>query len=305
MRFKDDIIRKICDSAQLACLLEISSLKPGNVNRLSDYEDIRYEHFLASAVAIRNSLENLLKDFIYKNKITLGKHIYYAIKDTQKMQSGGNTNLGIVLLIYPISVALAECLLYNESISKSFEKVPRILSKTTYLDTVYLYKAIRTAKPRIKENVEELDVFSDESFREIRKKKINLYNIFKISKNDLIAEELVNGLKRVKKGYIEIKRMYKVFNDISLAVSYSYIKILSMNIDTLVVNKFDRKTALMVSELCREVVNSSEDVIRVCEIYYKIAELDKFFKSRKINPGTTADIITASLMIALLDGLRV
>ena len=42
----------IARCAQLAMCLEVSSSpKPGNIDRFSDYEDTRYEHFLASASA--------------------------------------------------------------------------------------------------------------------------------------------------------------------------------------------------------------------------------------------------------------
>jgi triphosphoribosyl-dephospho-CoA synthetase len=38
---------------QLALLLEVSAYpKPGNVHRNADFNDTRYEHFLASAVAV-------------------------------------------------------------------------------------------------------------------------------------------------------------------------------------------------------------------------------------------------------------
>ena len=292
----ENIVRKICDFAQIACLLEVSSLKPGNVNRLSDYKETRYEHFLVSAVAIRNSLEKLLKDYIYKNKISLGKYIYHAIRDTQKIQKGGNTNLGIVLLIYPLSIALAEIF---PNFEDSFKRVPKLLSKTTYIDTIYLYKAIRIASPKIKNNVKEFDVFDDRSFKEIREKDINLLEIFRITKGDLIADELVNGLKRVENGYILLRKYYEKFGDVSLSISYTYLRLLAENVDTLVVNKFCEKTAIMVSELCRSVANSVENVKDRERIMYYMQELDRFFKSKKINPGSIADIVTASLFIFL------
>ncbi len=296
----EDIVRRICDSAQLACLLEVSSPKPGNVNILSDYEETLYEHFLASAVAIRKSLEEMLKDFIYRNRISLGKYIYHAINDTQKIQSGGNTNLGIVLLIYPLSIASAESLLKNEDIGNSFRRVPEILSKTTYIDTIYLYKAVRRASPRIKREVGELDVFDDRSFKKIREKRINLLDIFKITKKDLIADELVNELKKAENGYAILKNAYKRFKKISLAIAYTYLRLLAENTDTLVANKFCEETAIMVSELCRSVVNSINNERKCEKILYYVKELDKFFKSMKINPGSMADITATSLFIFLL-----
>ena len=42
----------IATAAQLACLLEASAPKPGNVSPARHFTDVRYEHFLASAAAI-------------------------------------------------------------------------------------------------------------------------------------------------------------------------------------------------------------------------------------------------------------
>src|SRR6516225_6597090 len=42
----------VAAAAQLACLLEASAPKPGNVSPGRHFEDLRYEDFLASAAAI-------------------------------------------------------------------------------------------------------------------------------------------------------------------------------------------------------------------------------------------------------------
>ena len=46
------LARDIASAAQLACLLEASAPKPGNVSPGRHFADARYEDFLASAVAI-------------------------------------------------------------------------------------------------------------------------------------------------------------------------------------------------------------------------------------------------------------
>ena len=45
-------IDTVAVSAQLACLLEVSAEKPGNVTPTHSFEDMHYEDFLRSAVAI-------------------------------------------------------------------------------------------------------------------------------------------------------------------------------------------------------------------------------------------------------------
>ena len=47
---------EVAAAAQLACLLEVSAPKPGNVSPGRHFHDTRYEDFLASAVAIGPAL---------------------------------------------------------------------------------------------------------------------------------------------------------------------------------------------------------------------------------------------------------
>ena len=47
---------EVAAAGQLACLLEVSAPKPGNVSPGRHFHDTRYEDFLASAVAIGPAL---------------------------------------------------------------------------------------------------------------------------------------------------------------------------------------------------------------------------------------------------------
>ena len=38
--------KRIAQAAQMACLLEVSADKPGNINRTHDFSDSRYEDYL-------------------------------------------------------------------------------------------------------------------------------------------------------------------------------------------------------------------------------------------------------------------
>ena len=43
--------------AQVACLLEVTARKPGNVHRFRDFDDVDYLDFLLSAAAIAGPLD--------------------------------------------------------------------------------------------------------------------------------------------------------------------------------------------------------------------------------------------------------
>src|SRR5688500_13302759 len=90
----------IAAAAQLACLLEVSAPKPGNVSPGRHFADTRYEDFLASAAAIGEPLAGAAAR-------PLGQTIRLAVEATARWVHS-NTNLGIVLLLAPLARAAAE-----------------------------------------------------------------------------------------------------------------------------------------------------------------------------------------------------
>ena len=87
-------------AAQLACLLEVSAPKPGNVSPGRHFADARYEDFLASAAAIGEPLAGA-------GTRGIGATVRLAIEATARW-TRSNTNLGIVLLLAPIARAALE-----------------------------------------------------------------------------------------------------------------------------------------------------------------------------------------------------
>ena len=90
---------EIGSAVQLACLLEASASKPGNVTPGRRFRDMSYEDFLASAAAIGPA-------FTRAGERGLGATILEAIEATRRW-TRANTNLGIILLAAPLARAAA------------------------------------------------------------------------------------------------------------------------------------------------------------------------------------------------------
>src|SRR6266508_4948225 len=90
--------REVAPLAQLACVLEASAPKPGNVSPGRPFEDLRYEDFVASALAIGPAFEDA-------GAQPVGRTIRAAIESTLEW-APSNTNLGIVLLLAPLARAV-------------------------------------------------------------------------------------------------------------------------------------------------------------------------------------------------------
>ena len=81
----------------LACMLEVSAPKPGNVHRGADFEDLTFYDFIQSAVAIGSVFER-------HQVLSLGQLVFAAVEATRSVVST-NTNLGLILLMAPLAKA--------------------------------------------------------------------------------------------------------------------------------------------------------------------------------------------------------
>src|SRR6185295_10265192 len=123
----------VAAAGQLACLLEVSAPKPGNVSPERHFHDTRYEDFLASAVAIGPALAGAAEH-------PLGTTIRTAVEATRRW-TRSNTNLGIVLLLAP----LARAALHTQGTLR--RRLGQVLAETTVADAAEVYAAIRRAGP--------------------------------------------------------------------------------------------------------------------------------------------------------------
>ena len=76
--------------ATLACLLEATAPKVGNVHRGADFENLTFSDFVISAVAIGPAMEAAASTGV-------GRAVYDAVAATRQVVST-NTNLGMALL---------------------------------------------------------------------------------------------------------------------------------------------------------------------------------------------------------------
>src|SRR6185295_11735402 len=81
--------------ATIACLLEATAPKVGNVHRGADFGDLMFTDFAVSAVAIGPATEAAATSGV-------GRAVRDAVAATRKLVST-NTNLGMALLLAPLA----------------------------------------------------------------------------------------------------------------------------------------------------------------------------------------------------------
>lgn len=290
---RNDISRAV----QLASLLEVSAPKPGNVNRYHDMEDLSFEQFLGASISIGPTCKKSYE----KRGENIGKLIKEAVSETNKWQTGRNPNFGIITLAIPICSTLGkiEKDFENVSINEIGEKVTKNISNTNNDDAINYYRALRKANPKGIDEVDKYDFKKDSGIHEIKEDDLNLLDIFKISKDrETVMKDLTNGLEIIgNEAYPKLKRTHKKTKDLSGSITETFLKILSQHPDSLIQRKASKKRAIEVSKRSKRILENGGFFNNKAGL----KEFDKYLRNNSnLNPGTTADIIFASLLFLII-----
>ncbi len=308
----DDLLRCLC----LASLLELVGWpKPGNIHRRKDFEKTRFEHFIAGIAAIQPNFKvfceyNFQKSFNneddYKT-IELGHFFKKAAEEMIRWQGGGNVILGHILILAPLAAAALICIRKNQNNIKDLKyHLNKVIGNASVDDTLNLYQAIRIANPGGLGKIKKYDINDEDSFNQLIKDKIKLKKVFELSKEyDLISLEYSSGFNIIlNEGFPFFVKNFNQFNDINIATVNTYLKILSLHQDTLVIRKSGLDSALYISKMASNILENggiaSDKGLRLA------IELDNELQKKKgeLNPGTTADLVSGVIFCGLLFDIR-
>ena len=270
--------------ATLACLLEAAAPKVGNVHRSADFEDLTFQDFLASAIAIGPAMDGAISQGI-------GRTVLDAVAATRQVVST-NTNLGIVLLLAPLASV-------PQSVPLSPAAVRDVLARLTADDSRLVYEGIRIANPGGLGKVKEMDV-ADEPPADL------LLAMHAAADRDLVARQYVEDFRLVLGEALPALVAERASGrSLTDAIIHIHRMLLSRHEDSLVSRKCGKATARDVSLRAASVlgVGGPGD-----EAYYgALADFDFWLRAdgHRRNPGTTADLIAAALFAGLRDGLIV
>jgi triphosphoribosyl-dephospho-CoA synthase len=308
--------KNISKCLELAILFEVSADKPGNVNLIVGFEGTRYEHFLASAVAVAPFFElaaergvAVSRGEVQVSNVKLGRIIRDCVADINAWQHGGNTLLGTVILLSPIAVAAGMTLTQEKQgfeIPKLRENVKLVVESTTPKDAVDVYEAIKIANPSGLGKAPELDINDPNSVNKILKENISLYQVFKIASNyDNVCSEWVNNYPiTFDIAYPYLMEQIRETKDLNMAIIHTFLKILAEYPDTFITRKVGIGKTREVSSRAKEILKlGGLETSRGKERLHKF-DLELKKSSNLLNPGTTADIIAAALALSILSGYR-
>ncbi len=261
-----------------ACEHEVRAPKPGNVNCYSAGHDMQLVDFIKSAQAISPVLS--------QSELPVGQLILQSIKATQTVV-GCNTNLGIVLLFAPLCKAIHKC----DDIHQLPKALETVLSNLDVNDAIDCFQAIRLANAGGLGTSEKYDINSQPT--------ITLLQAMEHAKHyDSIAKQYSNNFENVfRSGFLHLTEAINYGESVEWASAFAYLNLLSLIPDTLVCRKYGLKRAESVMEHAGEILEKVNKNNKLSHLEQVIIAWDKELKQKAINPGTTADMTAASLLI--------
>jgi triphosphoribosyl-dephospho-CoA synthase len=290
---------EIVTAAQLACLLEVSAPKPGNVSPGRAFRDMAFEDFLASAAAIALPMQRA-------GTHSLGATIREAVEATERW-TRANTNLGMVLLLAPLVQAAFRVRAVHDRTGATSEPWPfgvvvlrlnvaHVVDESTVADARDVYAAIRRAAPGGLGEAPEQDVADEPT--------LALKEIMTMAAHrDQVAREYATGFETTFELAVPaLTRARQAELDWNDAIVETFLTVLAARHDTHVRRRGGEALAADVSRRAADALAAGG--VRTEGGRRTIEQMDAALRApdNLTNPGTTADLTTAAIFVVLLTG---
>ena len=269
-------------------LTEVNALKPGNVSRYAAGHDMAINDFILSA--------ELVSPVLCDQNLSLGERVLQSIKITGE-KVGCNTNLGMVLLYAPIIMAAERTESDSDiALQNNLETLLESVSKT---DSRLIFEAIRAASPGGLGHSKKYDVnlLPD----------CSLFDAMAAARErDFIAKQYVTGFSDIfTTGLDCIKEFTSRWNSVEWATVACYLTFLADFADSHIVRKFGIQTAEQTRTKAIAVAKQFKQHTNPDNAIPALLEFDKELKNLNINPGTSADLAAASVLVYKLVSKRI
>jgi triphosphoribosyl-dephospho-CoA synthase len=258
----------------------VAAAKPGNVSPAQNFSDTTYADMVRSALALGPALA-----LDRASASGVGELIRDGVRATASV-TDANTNLGIVLLFAPLARAAATQRA-DEPLRSAAE---RVLAELTVEDAAAAFAAIVEAQPGGLGDAPEHDVRAPA--------RVSLrVAMAAAAHRDSIASEYATGFAIVfDTGLPWLTQALHAGASTLEAVASLHLGLLASRPDTLIERKAGADAARAVSAAAREVLDGS----------LAVADFDASLRGpdHRLNPGTTADLVAATLLVALLSGTK-
>jgi triphosphoribosyl-dephospho-CoA synthase len=258
-----------------AGVLEATAPKPGNVHPGAAFPDLRHEDLVAAALAAAGALEAA-------PAAPLGRTIREAVAAARAV-TPSNANLGIILAIAPLAAA-------DTGGPLTPSAVAAVLERLTPVDAADVWEAIGMARAG------GLGTASTWDLRGPPPADLRAA-MHAARDHDLIARLWADGYQPLFAGPVrDLAAEHAAGSSLNDAIVRGFLRQLAREPDSLIARRHGAETAAAVSAQAG-VVLAAGDAWRPAA-----AAFDHALRvPRRLNPGTTADLIAAALYILLRD----
>ncbi|RMF43842.1 MAG: hypothetical protein D6753_04100 [Planctomycetota bacterium] len=283
------------DAIALACTLEAASPKAGNVHATASFGNMHFGHYAAAAAVLARVLSR-------PPSPSVGRCIWDAVEELSQ-RVGVNTSLGTIMLLAPITVAWSAA--RGHDVARLRHEVDNSLRRMGASDAEDVYRAIRLAAPGGLGQSATHDVHGPPPHDLIAA-------MAQAAPRDAVARQFTIGLADIFDVWLpQLDESARIAEDVQTAVCWLQVRMLAAEPDGLIHRKCGAAAAREVQGLAQQVLaawlastpappRSVRDIL-ACPRFLQLDASLRDSKNRR-NPGTTADMITATLLVRLLVG---
>jgi triphosphoribosyl-dephospho-CoA synthase len=260
--------------AAAACILEATVAKPGNVHPGAAFDDLTHDELVTAALAIAPVIERA-------RHTSLGATIEAAVTASRRV-TRSNGNLGIVLAIAPLAAV-------REDGPPTVAGVAEVLACLDRSDAEATWRAIAVARPGGLGHASRFDLAGpppDDLMAAMRA----------AARHDSIARLWTEAHAPLFAGPVRDLLASRASGaTIETAVLHAFLAQLAREPDSLIARRHGADVAKAVSARATEVLDTPGPARGPA-----VAAFDHDLRvPRRLNPGTTADLIAASLYVLL------
>lgn len=265
-----------------AMVMEVSAPKAGNVHKGASFEDVTWLDFIASAVVTSPILARA-------SSLGVGRCIYDCVNATE-LAVASNTNLGMLLLLAPLSAAAGD----------QKTDIAAVLDALNEDDARLVYEAISLASPGGLGDAAQGDVNTIKSDAPV----MGLCEAMKLAANhDSIARQYANGFEDV---YAAADQLTAALTEskISLdqAIVLTHLRLMASLPDTLIARKVGVDVAKESAQRAQVVLDGHWPLGSASGKEFE--SLDRWLRAdgHQRNPGTSADLVAGAIFVVLRQG---
>jgi triphosphoribosyl-dephospho-CoA synthase len=263
-------------------VLEVSAEKPGNITPTHDFHDTSYEDMLRSAIAVGHELARA-------GERGVGETVLAVVRASRRV-APANTNLGIALLLAPLANAALNA-------GELRARLGTTLRALDVADARAAYAAIRLSSAGgLRERVEH-DVRAEPTVG-LREAMASA-----AGRDSIASEYTTDYALTFDTGIPALLAACGHGLGVREAIVELHLRLLDAAPDTLIARKRGAEAAARVSAGARDVLSAGG--VRTEAGRRALRSFDASLREpgNALNPGATADLVTTTLFVALLEGM--